>query len=225
MSSKVRLLYLVTSLSVLFCAFAEYTYGSTQGNAAALEKFVPSGWRIEIIARGDLNGDKLEDLALVLIDKDMREMVKPESEQGRRMLIVLVASNDDVYVQIGLNRNLLRCSQCFGIMGGGPEVSIKNGVLIVDQLAGSRFTDQGVWRFRFEANDRKLRLIGLDVRHTDRSIGESKIKSTNYLTGKQIVESYRFDEQHKDILIDSSVTQVAVKKTFLEETTSKSMEE
>jgi hypothetical protein len=44
---------------------------------------------------------------------------------------------------------------------------------------------------------KRIRLIGLDLKKTDRDTGVSTSESTNYSNGKRITESLRYDEAKK----------------------------
>jgi hypothetical protein len=220
---------LLTTVKLLIVALGSFAVPVQGGTVAALteleEKFVPKGWSIESKIRGDLDGNGLEDSVLALIERP-RSGTDPGSRH--RKLVVLAAIDDGSISQIGLNKTLLRCYECFGAMGGGPELSIKNGVLIVDQLVGSRFTTQGVWRFRFDAKSRRMRLIGLDLRRTDRGEGTGTFDSTNYLTAKRIVETFRYDQQqNKYIVTDSRAMPISASsaRIYLEQADSKNLDE
>ncbi len=168
--------------------------GTASANASeqpdAKRKFVPAGWTVEKEIPGDLSGDGVPDAVLMLVEDGHRN---PTDEAGRT-LVVLAGRRDGSFEQIGMSKKLLLCLQCFGAMDGGPALSIQRGVLIVDQLTGSRETASGVWRFRFDPGSKRMRMIGLDVRKTDRATGVSTFDSTNYLNGKRITESLRYDK-------------------------------
>jgi len=196
---------------------------SVLAEGKAPEKFIPPEWKIEDTVRGDLTGDNREDIVFVLIGK--RNKSEHAGDDRPRMMMVLMQQSDGTFEQVGLNNKLLLCGECFGAMGGGPEISINKNVLIVDQLTGSRFTDQGIWRFRFDSQAQKMRLIGLDIKHQDRGNGSGTSESTNYLTGKRITESHEYNEKrHESVLSKLSMTTVTVPKIFLEQATSEGLQ-
>jgi hypothetical protein len=55
--------------------------------------------------------------------------------------------------------------------------------------------------------------------------GTSTLESTNYLTGKRIIESFRYDEkQQRDMLVNSRTVSVPADRIFLEEADSKNLD-
>jgi len=180
----------------------------------AKRKFVPAGWTVEEEMQGDLNEDGVPDAVLMLVQEGHAD---PTDEAGR-ILVVLAGRADGSFERIGISEKVLLCVQCFGAIGGKPELSIQRGVLIVDQLRGSRDTVSGLWRFRFDPGAKRMRLIGLDVKKTDRATGESTSESTNYLTGKRVLESLRYDEaKKKDVAVGKKTSSVGKPPIFLED--------
>jgi hypothetical protein len=187
---------------------------SDQQPDAAKRKFVPAGWTVEEELPGDLNDDGIPDAVLMLAQEGHAD----PTDQASRVLLVLAGRPDGSFEQIGKSEKLLLCVQCFGAIGGGPELSIARRVLIVDQLVGSRDTVEGVWRFRFDPGSKRMRLIGLDVKRADRATGVSTSQSTNHLTGKRITESLRYDKaKDKDVVVSKKTSTVATTPIFLED--------
>ncbi len=103
-------------------------------------------------------------------------------------------------------------------MGGKPRLSIQRNVLIVEQETGSRETTSGLWRLRFDPASKRIRLIGLDVKNTDRGTGVSTSESTNYLNGKKVIESLRYDQaKNKDVVVSKKASSVDTAPVFLED--------
>jgi hypothetical protein len=180
----------------------------------ARRRFVPAGWTVEQELQGDLNGDGIADAVLMLVE----EGHAGPTDETERSLVVLAGQRDGSFVEIGTSRKLLLCVQCFGAMGGKPRLSIQRNVLVVEQEAGSRETTSGLWRLRFDPASKRMRLIGLDVRKADRATGVSTSESTNYLNGKRITESLRYDEaKKKDVVVGKKTSSVATAPIFLED--------
>lgn len=193
-------------------------------DANQVDTFVPKGWVVEETVQGDITGDGVADKVLMLLSK--APQAGPDGTEHPRILLALVRTKSGPYKMFASSSNLLLCEECFGVLGGKPEISVtKKHVLIVDQMAGSRFTDQGIWRFRIDRGTRKLRLIGLDVWHRDGGSGASTLISTNYLTGKQIESQYQYNKaKNKDVIVRTKTRHVPVRKTYLEQASSKSMQ-
>ncbi len=201
-------------LSILFAlaGFAGPSYAEEK--PAGAEKFVPAGWEIAYKAEGDVTGDKLDDLVLVLMKKD--------DPEAAGILLVLMRTSDGSFEQIGSNNDLILCEECHGT-ASDTSVAISNrGVLTVYQLAGSRDTREDLWRFRVDPAARKMRLIGLDAEYRDQLEGDGAKESTNYLTGKRITETYLYDKKKQaNVVTKSRTTSVATPKVFLEQVTRK----
>jgi hypothetical protein len=148
---------------------------------APVEKMIPTGWKVEQQIPGDLNGDRRSDTALKLI----------QTTTGQRALLVLLAKNDG-WEQLAFAPKLLLCQSCGGMLGsptgGNIKIMIDNGVLVVDQLRGSRDAINTVHRFRIDRASQKLVCIGEDINPFDRANGNKLTDSRNFLTGKRIVD-------------------------------------
>jgi hypothetical protein len=180
----------------------------------AKRKFVPAGWTVEQEVQGDLNEDAIPDAVLMLVQEGH---ASPTDEAGRT-LVVLAGRADGSFEQIGANEKMLLCVQCFGAMGGKPQLSIQRKVLIVEQVRGSRETTSGLWRFRLDPGSKRMRLIGLDVKKTDRATGVSTSESTNYLNGKRVTESLRYDKtKDKDVVVSKKAGSVDTAPISLED--------
>lgn len=175
--------------------------------------FVPVGWSVEEEIQGDLNDDGIPDAVMILKEEGKEDPL----DQGRS-LVVLLGRNNGSFELIGVGKKVLLCVGCFGIMAGRPVVSIQRRVLVVDQLRGSRETSGGLWRFRFDPSTKRMRLIGLDVTKADRGNGESTFVSTNYLNGKQVAESRRYDRaKNKVVVVGRKLNSIVAAPIFLED--------
>jgi hypothetical protein len=106
-------------------------------------------------------------------------------------------------------------------MMGGPDgqhirLEIDNGILIVNQLAGSRHAIAMIHRFWIDRASQKVVLIGEDLNPYDRVNGNEIIDSRNFLTGKRIVEDYRGQGNKKKKLIHTQTLEVSRDLTSIE---------
>jgi hypothetical protein len=142
---------------------------------------IPAGWTLEKQTSGDLNGDRQPDIALKLI----------QPKTGQRALLVLLATPSG-WEQLAFAPKLLLCKSCGGALGTPTGANIKimidNGVLVVDQLRGSRDAVNTVHRFWIDRRSQKLVCIGEDINPFDRANGNKLTDSRNFLTGKRIIE-------------------------------------
>lgn len=140
--------------------------------AADLVSYMPDGADIETRLDGDITGDGLRDLVFVARNDEAR------------VLKVMVAYADEFdmgYAPVGEMR-----------MGESPlgaaSLSVKKGVLIVEDLDGGTTAIQSLYRFRFDPTENRMRLIGDDVSLYSRTNAHDATSiSTNRLTGEQRV--------------------------------------
>ena len=185
---------LVAGLAALLIASAARADSSEERDARALREareqiaglpkrganeaaFVPRGWSIEDRAEADLDADASADKVLVLL-QDEREDV-----DRHRALLVLLHRNGS-FLRGGNNFGLLPCWGCTGMKGGHgePNLKVKRGVLLIDQLGGSRNVYGSLQRFRWSRSRERFELIGKDTLLEDSADGSSTKTSCNLLT-------------------------------------------
>jgi len=171
----------------------EVAYPRLPAHAAAAEGFVPAGWAIESKESGDLNGDGIADLVLVLRDHDKANLLANPDGPG-----------DD---PIDTNPRILAVA--LGATGGGFDLVVQNHALIprhteptVDdyldgvtirrgtvQVAMHLFMSAGGWgsgktSYVFRYQNGRLEMIGYDAQSVQRNSGETTEVSIDYATGK-----------------------------------------
>ncbi|MDD5037079.1 MAG: hypothetical protein PHE55_20320 [Methylococcaceae bacterium] len=186
-----------------------------EGNS--VRDFIPGGWAIEQQVSGDLNGDDISDIAVILVQD------KPDSDEGGvenerlRAMIILLGIGKNKLTLAGTNDNLLQCKACGGVKEG-VDIEIKKEVVILSQMSGSReYTDE-TWRFRYQPRARRFILIGMDIENADSILGKGKIESFNYLAGMKVIEIYRYREASDRTVTVSRKKRKCPRKTpFLED--------
>jgi len=179
----------------------------------SLVDFLPKGWTVEDQVNGDLNGDGVSDIAAILVQGE------PDSaeDEPQRALIVLLGRDKEKFVLAGTNNKLLECKGCCGIKEG-VGISIKKGVIVVEQMSGSREFSNETWRFRYDPQTQRFVLIGRDLETGDGMRGTGTIESFNFLTGSKITETYRYDKNGERKIATSTKTEKATQKTpFIED--------
>lgn len=155
----------------------------------SINDFIPQGWQIEQDISGDLNNDGQADRVIQIAEAG-------EARNQQRSLLLL-QSTATGWNQIATAPKLLLCSSCAGMMGttNGTHIrlTIKDGILIVDQFSGSRAILSITHRFWIDENSQKVVLIGEDLSLFDRILNNNINDSRNFLTGKRIVNEYRRD--------------------------------
>jgi hypothetical protein len=178
-------------------ALPEVIYPVPPKQAASADGFVPQGWSIEARASGDLNRDGIADLALVLRQRDPKNIVehaglgeKPFNTNPRILAVAFRDGPAGDYILQVANHTLIPRREDpvqadpFGDENGG--ISIERGVLSVTlQL----FMTAGGWDMftathKFQYRNGRLELIGYDRSNVNRASGKTNDISVNYLTGK-----------------------------------------
>lgn len=161
--------------------------------------FTVPGWSIESTTEGDLNKDQRTDVVLTLIEILPTTSIGQTDNTRYRALVVLLKSAQGSYQRLAVAKKLLRCSSCYGMLGGpeggSPEIKISKGVVTVDEMWGSRETMNTHLSFRFDKKSNRMQLIGEDISTHDRVTGESKNISSNFLTRLKLTDSQRYDEK------------------------------
>ena len=160
--------------------------------------FVPSGWKLEGragVVTGDLDKDGTPDAVLRLIEDLPAESPEGTLNMRHRALVILLAKPGGGFRRAAVAAKLLGCNGCAGVLGdpegGNIRIEIKNGVLGVNQLSGSREATDLTQRFRYDAGSGRFLLIGEDVSEYDRAAGGGRSTSTNYLTGVRVTRTTR----------------------------------
>jgi hypothetical protein len=163
---------------------------ASEGPRAA--SFVPRGWVLEQQAEGDLTGDRRPDLAVLIRQQ------RPDDAEHDRALVVVERGADGVYARIGVGSRFLLCSSCYGAIAGAvgtPLLSIRRGVLHIDQLSGSREARERALRFRLDAESGRMQLVGEELNTWDRVDRRGTRTVTNHLARTRVIERFTSDER------------------------------
>lgn len=168
-------------------------------DGSSMTDFVPVGWMIESTIQNDLNGDGTSDVVLVLIEDQPLTKEKDMPVTRSRALLILLQTKTAKFQRIAVAKKLLRCTNCFGAMagpeGGGADIRVAKRVIIVEELWGSRETVRTRFHFRYDSRFKRVLLIGEDIESFDRATGSRLRKSSNLLTGIQLIDGERYDEK------------------------------
>jgi hypothetical protein len=152
--------------------------------------FVPKGWAVEKKIEGDLNGDGLADLVLLLHERDPKKLVRDRFgdplDTNPRILAVALRHRQGGYRLVLQNHTLISRlvdHEVMDVMDNGM-VEIRRGVL---RIRVSFFAAVGTWTmsnstFSFAWRDGRLALIGWDEFSISRNSGESSEASANFVT-------------------------------------------
>ncbi|RNI27842.1 hypothetical protein EFA69_17235 [Rufibacter immobilis] len=152
----------------------------------SLSAFVPPNWFVKDSAQGDLNGDKIPDVALVVELKDTIQELRPDSSTNLgspRILLILFKDQTTGTYQVVQQHNtfLLR----YGEGGMAPEpygkISIKNRVL---EVSFEFVRSTASYKFRYQQN--AFMLIG--ATNSGVSGGQFEKWDINFSTRKALHE-------------------------------------
>ena len=154
----------------------------------SIMSFVPPGYDTLATASGDLNNDKLEDIAIVL--KSLAESSDSMFDEGPNRILVIVFKRSSGYQVVAKNDSVILCRTCGGIYGDPfAEMEIKRNVLTIIHFGGSNWKWELTHRFRYQQND--FYLIGeKDYNYWGKyckSLEDwagTDLKDINYLTGQ-----------------------------------------
>jgi hypothetical protein len=140
---------------------------------AQLAPYLPEGARMEVRLDADITGDGLRDLALVAYNDEVRVL---------KVMVAYASEVDMGYDPVG--ETAMEIDPL-----GTASLSVKKGVLLVEDLSGGTTAIQSLYRYRFDSKARRMRLIGDDVTLYSRTNAhDSTSISTNRLTGAQVVK-------------------------------------
>jgi hypothetical protein len=224
---KLAVILVMASLMVVKPANSEETRHFFDASVIPVEgsskaDFVPEGWVIESSIEGDINGDSKSDVVITLIESLAKATEKTLLPAGNRVLMILMQSPKGAFHRLAVAKRLLRCSACYGAMagpeGGKPEITIVKGVIIVEDLWGSRDTVTTRLRFRYDHRSKRVLLIGEDIENSDRATGLVKRTSSNFLTGNKIKETERFDNKsNQPILLSKKKQRIPISTRYIED--------
>ncbi|MBF1200635.1 MAG: hypothetical protein HXM14_00320 [Fusobacterium periodonticum] len=196
-----RKLFFILSL-FLICSFYAFAENFPQ-KAKSINDFVPKGWKIlkdengsNFIAKGDLNKDKLEDVAIIIEKNDKKNIKKndnfgpDELNLNPRILLILFKEKDGTYSLVAKNDKGFIKSEGSednpALMDTLSDICIKKNVLKITfnyfMSAGSWATSTEVYIFRFQNN--RFELIGYESNAYMRNSGEEEKRSINFSTNK-----------------------------------------
>ena len=147
--------------------------------------FVPDGMALQAQLAADLTGDGLPDLAFIA------------GNDEQRVVQVLARFRVDGAPGKPAREDLepIDSMRLETTPLGPGSLSVRKGVLIIDDLVGGTTATAATYRFRFDPAEDRMRLIGIDAERYSRTNSHGGIQlSWNLLTGNHIVQSSRLEE-------------------------------
>ena len=174
------------------------SYPEVPSRAAVPEAFLPNGWGLEQQALGDLNGDGIDDAALIMRSLDPANVIEHDGlgmhpfDTNPRLLVVGFGLPEGGYALALADHGLIPRPDnpsLADVLEDAPPLEIARGALRVSlrswMSAGSWSTSTVTYTFRWQ--DGAFRLIGFDDLDLHRGSGEVVERSINYLTRRMSV--------------------------------------
>lgn len=181
----------------LFLIFSIFSFGENfPEKAKNIDGFIPKGWKTILSAKGDLNNDKLEDVAIIIEKTDKANIVKNKNlgseylNLNPRILLVLFKQKNGSHILASKNdKGFIKSAgdkENPALMDTLDNISIKNNILKIKfnyfLSAGSWSVTQNTYTFRFQ--NKKFELIGFDNNSYMRNSGNQEEFSINFSTNK-----------------------------------------
>lgn len=177
---------------------------------SAVNPFIPKGFEVLSLTKGDINNDQLTDYVLVCKSKK-----ESEDEGLPRPLLLIVQYANKKYTVAKKNEQIVMCAGCGGVMGDpfvGVEIN-KDGSFTVQHFGGSAWRWSKDVTFRYGADEENWILsreknITFHASDPDKTTREYSIPEDEFLVQKTF-DNYTGEDESQ-----SSLWKVKAAKTY-----------
>jgi hypothetical protein len=163
-----------------------FPVSAVPARGSRVQAFVPAGWKAAAEVTGDLDGDGRADRVVHLVPRDTdyepdAVTAAPESH----VLLILLADARGGLRRAGMATRLLQTI----VPQWGLRLTIRRGVLVVNQNFGMTEVQDLTHRFRLDPATGRFLLIGRDQfdYHRPQELTDPVKTSENYLTGERLI--------------------------------------
>lgn len=200
-----RALSTIVLVFISIAAYAQsFEYPKLADTATSINSFAPDGWVVLDSTLGDLNGDNINDAAIVLHRLDSTMVIEEQDSlitYPRILLIAFRTKEGQFYKVVQSNKFIINRKRVLGLSFNSTApyegIFINKGILRIDFhlffLSGSWYMTNSSYKFRYQDNEFKL--IGADYLSFHRATHDSEEYSFNFLTKKYTVTKMIADEQ------------------------------
>jgi hypothetical protein len=162
-----------------------FPVSAVPARGARVQDFVPRGWKVADQAAGDLNGDGRPDHVVHLVPRDTYYSAGAVTAAPEAQALVILLAEGRGLRRAGLAPRLLQTM----VPQWGLRLTIRRGVLIVNQNFGMTEVSDFTHRFRLDPATGRFVLIGRDqfFYHRPQEMTEPVKRSENYLTGVRLI--------------------------------------
>lgn len=144
-----------------------------------IKKFIPAGYEVRDSVSGDLNGDNIPDLVLVLQQKT------PASDTADRPLLLLLGDSHHHWSLAARNKDLIYPADIGGTLGDPyVQTTIDHGCVTIEQYYGSRERTRSVVTFCYQPKTKDWILQQVAITHEDALHADAA--KTTIKKGKQL---------------------------------------
>jgi hypothetical protein len=140
--------------------------------------FIEQGTKAIALERGDLNGDRREDIILVL-EKENPARDENDFPVNQRPLLILLRGADGKLTVAKRNERIIMCSQCGGVFGDPFEgVIAGRNTFSVEHYGGSNWRWKYSYKFNYSRIDKTWQLVRvqeLEYHTSNPNKGKTKI--------------------------------------------------
>jgi hypothetical protein len=170
-----------------------FSYPAVNTNGQGFADFIPNGWTVLDSAKGDMNKDGKDDLALVVQFRDSALIAKVEYDdldtvftQPRMLLLAFYNVISKRYELVERSNTFILTHDQDNMEEPFQDISISKGVL---KIGFNIFMNSGGWGtfsniYKFIYQDKEFRLIGAEYNYLNRGSGETEERSYNFLKNK-----------------------------------------
>ncbi|MEO6171580.1 MAG: hypothetical protein ABIP02_00535 [Arenimonas sp.] len=170
---------------------------------AQLLTYSPDNTSIETRLDADITGDGLNDVVFIAA-----------SEEVRVLVVMMGYANESSMGHEPIGQAALETYPL-----GSASLSVKKGVLIVEDLTGGTTAISALYRYRFDKAEHRMRLIGDDVSQYSRTNSHDAFEvSTNRLTGVSISKVRKLTNAGDYVDQPPITKKTATKPIYMEDT-------
>ncbi len=182
----------------------DFTYPIVKKEGQKITDFIPNGWAIHDSANGDLNNDKIKDLAMVLQRKDSITIFKNVDglidtvKTLPRILVILFRDNSkNKYILVEQSNSFILSSENPSVDDPFQSIKIVKEILLLEfrifSNVGSWYTTNSIYRFRFQNNS--FNLIGADNNSIYKETLDYQYYTYNFIAEKWCMTEGNADEE------------------------------